>query len=161
MKKIFPFLIIAFLTAASFTIAGDVKSPSRIISVTVYNDQALITREAKPTVPAGTSTLIVPELPALLQDASLKVTGSSETGAKISDIRIDRVFLDTVPPGRLADLYSRMNTLKNEKNTLERGNLILRTQLETVTSMMDNYVKSLALQPQGQKISTEEWEKAL
>lgn len=141
--------------------AAEIKSRSKIVSVTVFNDEALITRVCKENIQAGAQTVIVTELPWMLVDQSLKVTGTSDNGTKISDIKIDQLFLDTIPEGRIAELTSRIITLKNEKNSLERANIITKSQLEAVDAMKESYTRSLALQNSGQKVSVEEWEKLL
>ncbi|MFA6541810.1 MAG: mucoidy inhibitor MuiA family protein, partial [Bacteroidota bacterium] len=141
--------------------ANEIKSKSTIAAVTVYNDQALITRQAKETVPAGIHTVVITNLPWEMMDQSLKVSGISQNEVKISDIKIDQIFLDTIPESRTAELYQRLNLLRNEKNTLERNTMLYKSQYDAVDAMKENYTKSLSLQNPGQKASVEEWDKLL
>ncbi|MFZ4620616.1 MAG: mucoidy inhibitor MuiA family protein [Bacteroidota bacterium] len=161
MHKNIKTVLLIVLCAGLFLNAAEIKSKSKIASVTVFNDQALITRVCKENIQAGAQTVIVTDLPWMLVDQSLKVTGTSDNGTKISDIKIDQLFLDTIPEGRIAELTSRIITLKNEKNSLERANIITKSQLDAVDAMKENYTRSLALQNSGQKASVEEWEKLL
>jgi hypothetical protein len=161
MKNSFRVLFSVLFISASLLTAAEIKSKSKIVSVTVFNDQALVTRECKENVPAGTQKVVISDLPWMLMDQSLKVTGTSDNGTKISDIKIDQLFLDTIPEGRLSEVLQKISQLKSEKNTLERSNIVTKSQLDAVDALKDNYTKSLALQNPGQKVSVEEWEKLL
>jgi uncharacterized protein (TIGR02231 family) len=141
--------------------ANEIRSKSTIVAVTVYNDQALITRQVKETVPAGINTVMITNLPWEMIDQSLKVSGISQNEVKISDIKIDQIFLDTIPESRTAELYQRLNLLRNEKNALERNAVLYKSQYDAVDAMKENYTKSLSLQNPGQKASVEEWDKLL
>ena len=135
------------------------RRPSK--HVTVYNDQALITRAATVNIPAGIHTIIFTGLPDIMIDQSLKVSGISDEEAKISDIKIEKLFLDTIPAAHLADLYQRLHNLIEENNTLAQTKLIYKSQGDAVDALRDNYSKSLANPNPGQKPSLDEWDKLL
>jgi hypothetical protein len=137
------------------------KTASTIKAVTVYNDQALITRTAIVDMPAGIQTVVFTSLPDIMIDQSLKVSGVSDNEAKISDIKIEKLFIDSIPEAHLADLYQRLDKLRYEKNALERTNLLYKSQSDAVDALRDNYSKSLANPNPGQKPSLEEWDKLL
>ena len=94
-------------------------------------------------------------------DQSLKVSEVSDYEAKISDIKIQKLFLDTIPAAHLADLYQRLHSLRDQKNALERTNLLYKSQADAVDALRDNYSKSLANPNPGQKPSLDEWDKLL
>ncbi len=141
--------------------ADEIKAPSAITAVTVYNDQALITRTAMVSMPPGIHTIIFTGLPDIMIDQSLKVSGVSDYEAKISDIKIEKKFLDTIPAAHLANLYQRLYALRDEKNAVERTNLLYKSQTDAVDALRDNYSKSLANPNPGQKPSLDEWDKLL
>ena len=152
------------LTCLIFSItsfADDLKIKSSITSVTLYNNQALITRTARENIPAGTTKIIVTNLPWGMIDQSLKVSGIATQEVKISDIKVEQIFLDTIPEGRVAELYDRLNTLRLEKNALERNNILFKSQFDAVDAVKESYTRSLGLQNPGQKASVEEWDKLL
>jgi hypothetical protein len=141
--------------------ADDIKVKTTISAVTVYTDQVLVTRTAKENIAAGTQKIIISDLPWGMVDQSLKVSGTSDHEVKISDIKIEQIFLDTIPPSRSDDLYGKLYDLKQEKNLLERSNMLYKSQFDAIDAMKESYTKSLALQNPGQKASVEEWDKLL
>ncbi len=153
--------IVLISIAASEAKADEIKTASTIKGVTVYNDQALVTRTATVTIPAGIHTIIFTGLPDIMIDQSLKVSEVSDYEAKISDIKIEKLFLDTIPAAHLADLYQRLHSLRDQKNALERTNLLYKSQADAVDALRDNYSKSLANPNPGQKPSLDEWDKLL
>ena len=155
------FIILLGIFAVSLLPAKDISLKSTVSKVTVFSDRALITRSARETVPAGIQTILVPHLPTALMDQSLRVSGVSDRAAKITDVKIEQVFLDTIPESRKSDLYKRLNALRLEKNALERKNLLLKSQSEAVDALQENYTKSLNNPNPNHKAATEEWEKLL
>lgn len=161
-KYIRPILsLFVFIASSQSLTAGDIKTKSVITAVTVYTDQALVSRVAKENVPAGIHNIIITDLPAQMVDQSLKVTGISDNESKISDIKIEQLFLDTIPASRIGELYQRLNVLRNEKNTLERTSVLYNSQIDAVEALRDNYTKGLSNPNAGQKTSIEDWEKLL
>ena len=155
-------IALSVLTVGSTPVsANEIKMKSTISAVTVYNDQALVTRNSNENVPAGIHTVIISDLPWGMVDQSLKVTGTSDNEVKISDIKIDQIFLDTIPESRIAELYQRLNVLRNEKNALERNNILFKSQFDAVDAMKENFTKSLSLQNPGQKAAIDEWDRLL
>jgi uncharacterized protein (TIGR02231 family) len=155
------FIILLGIFAVSLLSAKDISLKSTVSKVTVFSDRALITRSARETVPAGIQTILVPHLPTALMDQSLRVSGVSDRAAKITDVKIEQVFLDTIPESRKSDLTKRLNALRLEKNALERKNLLLKSQSEAVDALRENYTKSLNNPNPNHKAATEEWEKLL
>ena len=159
VRQLFYILLISI--AAFEAKADEIKTASTIKAVTVYNDQALITRAATVNIPAGVHTIIFTGLPDIMIDQSLKVSGISDEEAKISDIKIEKLFLDTIPAAHLADLNQRLHNLIEENNTLAQTKLIYKSQGDAVDALRDNYSKSLANPNPGQKPSLDEWDKLL
>jgi uncharacterized protein (TIGR02231 family) len=155
------FIIFLGIFAVSLLPAKDISLKSTVSKVTVFSDRALITRSARETVPAGIQTILVPHLPTALMDQSLRVSGVSDRAAKITDVKIEQVFLDTIPESRRSDLTKRLNALRLEKNALERKSLLLKSQSEAVDALRDNYTQSLKNPNPNQKATTGEWEKLL
>lgn len=141
--------------------ADDLILKSTVAKVTVYNDRALITRVGEVQLFAGVNTIVIPHLPVFLMDQSLRVTSNADNEAKITDVKIEQKYLDTIPETRVADLYKRLNTLRLEKNGLEQKNLLIKSQMDAVDAFRDNYTKSLTGPNPTQKATTEEWDKLL
>ena len=77
---------IALLIAAP-ALAGEIEAASKIDSVTVYPDAAIISRIAEVDLPAGDSTLIFKNLPLALDPTSLRLVG--EGSAKVTIGAVD------------------------------------------------------------------------
>ncbi len=155
----FLIIFLSISIVVSGTSAEELKTASTIKAVTVYNDQALITRAAIVKMPAGIHTVIFTGLPFSMIDNSLKISGVSDYEAKISDIKIEKLFLDTIPEAQLSERYRQLENLRSEKNVLERTNLLYKSQADAVEALQENYSRSLA--NPGPKPSLEEWDKFL
>ena len=78
----------AMLAGLSPAHAGEIKLDSAIEHVVVYPEGASITRRAAFTVPAGTSVLLLDNLPAELATDSLRVEGQSSAAVTIGSVEI-------------------------------------------------------------------------
>lgn len=143
------------------TPAKEINLKSAVTKVTVYTDRALITRTAKENIVTGVNSLIINHLPATLIDQSLRISGLSEKTVKITDIKIEQKYLDTIPEIRISELNNRLRNLQTEKNALERKSNLLKSQLGVIDALRDNYSKSLTGPNPTQKASIEEWDKLL
>lgn len=147
-----------FVNQPSFS--ADRKVASTVISATVYSDRALIERAVHEQLPAGQHTLVVTGLPTTLIDQSLRVSGSSDSPAKILDVKIETVFLDTVPEARIRQLQDRLKNLKNEQQQLADKLSILRSQKDYVDSLRV-YSARAPLTEGAKRASSEEWDRML
>lgn len=88
---------------------------SKIDAVTVYLDRAEVTRSAETYLAVGEYELKITDLPTALQDQSLRISGGGTASAKITDIKIELEYLDTIPKDRLAGLKAKLEELKAEE----------------------------------------------
>lgn len=88
---------------------------SKIESVTVYLDRAEVTRSAETYLAVGEHELKITDLPTALQDQSLRISGGGSASAKITDIKIELEYLDTIPKDRLANLKEKLEELQAEE----------------------------------------------
>jgi uncharacterized protein (TIGR02231 family) len=132
---------------------------SRIASVTVYRDRALITRSAQEQLPVGSSTLVVGNLPVSLIDQSVRVGGEAEGRAKITDVKVATIFLDTIPEQRIRQLQERLKALRLEQQGLMDKLQVLRSQKDFVDSLRISSARGIVAP--GQRAAPEEWERML
>jgi uncharacterized protein (TIGR02231 family) len=132
-----------------------------VSKVTVFRDRALVTRSSKEVIPAGVHTVLIPHLPDALVDQSLRVSGVSGKSAKITDVKIEEIYLDTMTETRKAELTKRMKSLQAEKSALERKSLLFKSQADAVEELRDTYTKSLNNPHATKIVTTDEWEKLL
>ena len=103
-------LLVAF---SGFAQAEETLSASsKVTAATVFVDRALVTREAKIRVPTGAHTLIIADVPAGLDEASLRVQGKAEANVKIGSTEVKNIFLTEAA-----------NAVEREKNAAIQGKL--------------------------------------
>ncbi len=82
--------VLAFVTASSLLAleahAADIPTASEIEGVTVFPQGAEVRRVTKVKIPAGTHTLIIPDLPAQAQAASIRVEGKATGRLEIGSV---------------------------------------------------------------------------
>jgi hypothetical protein len=158
-----PFAVIGALISALFPMllasgAAEKLTPieikSGITQATVYRDRALVTRSLMQSLAPGHSLLKISDLPALLLDESVRVTGKGNATARILDIKVKSEQLEETANGRIQDLEKR-------QLDLEKQIRVLNDRLELL-SRKDDFLKSVlggndAKDVEFQKKSILEW----
>ena len=107
--------------------------PSAIGAVTVYQDRAVVTRQASAELAAGEHELVLEKLPASLQDNSLQVAAKSTGQATLLDVKVRTAYEANTPNDRLRQLEQQINQLDNKKAALDDEAAVLENQRELVT----------------------------
>ena len=102
--------VLALTLAASSAQAADIELGSRVATVTVFPDGALVTREAALDLPAGASSLILKGLPASVDPASIRVEGAGTSGFEIVSVDTRRVAAD---PAARPELDAKIQLLRD------------------------------------------------
>lgn len=79
-------LSLGALIAAAPAFAAAIETPSRVDSVIVFPDAAMVTRVAEVEIPAGAASLIFKGLPMALDPASLRIEGSGGAPIQIGSV---------------------------------------------------------------------------
>ena len=140
---------------------GDVRVHSRIVKATVYTDRAMVTREAKADVSPGLRQITLGGLSPLLQDQSVRVSASGSAQAKILEVKVDRVFLDTVSAARIAPLLQTRKSLNDEMRVLNDRLAVLTHQRDFLNKITIASQESIARELRTQKPSADDWGKLL
>lgn len=90
---------------------------SRIDSVTVYSDRALVTRVVTVNIVAGINQAEFADLPAGLDEDSVTLTGPR--GILLRDISIKSDYADVLPAAELQAMAEESETLKDSRRELE------------------------------------------
>jgi len=134
---------------------------SRVISATVFSDRALVTRLTESTVSAGEYTLTIPDLPTMLIDQSVRVSGEGTAEAKILEVKVETAFLDTIPQERVRQLQAKLQGLQDEMRILNDRASVLNQQKDFIGQIKiasaDNIGKDLKVQ----RPTVEDWQKVL
>jgi uncharacterized protein (TIGR02231 family) len=126
--------------------AAPVAANSRISTVTVYGEGAIVTREAEVALATGLQEILFAGLPASLDPDLLQVSGSGTAQATILDVTATDAQLESPANARLKELRAQARTIQDELRTLADRASVLKAQ-------QDYYerIKQATVQPQGGK----------
>jgi uncharacterized protein (TIGR02231 family) len=93
--------------------AGEIEAVSKIDSVTVYPDAAIVSRNAEVDLPVGESTLTFRNLPLALDPASLRVEGEGAAAVTIGAVDAQVAPAETATPDNAID--ARLASLRAER----------------------------------------------
>jgi len=149
-------LVLAFSTALS---ASPVDS--RITSVTVYADRAIVTRTVSNTLTAGEHTLEFENLPTALADQSLQASAFGVPGATILDVSARTIFSETTANEHVWALEDQIKNLRNQRRMLDDRSKILEEQRAFVQRMLQVSTNSPAGAPGGAvaRPTLDEWQR--
>jgi uncharacterized protein (TIGR02231 family) len=123
MKTARLLLPLSLVLAALRLVAAPVDS--RITSVTVYQDRAVVTRTATVQLGGGTTELVFANLPQSLNEQSLQVSGRGAAQATILDVSAKQTFIDYTPNARVKELEDQLRALgKQTRGIDDRQNLL-------------------------------------
>ena len=88
-----------------------------IVAVTVYTDNARVTRRGIAHLEAGEHTLVVDGLPVSIDDQSVRASGR---GARVRLVGVDVAtrYVTEAPEANLAELHARLDALQDELKVL-------------------------------------------
>ncbi len=140
-------LLCAFVALAPGVVgAAPVAADSKITSVTVYGQGAVVTRHADVALEPGTQELVFAGLPASLDPDLIQVSGSGTAQATILDVTATSAQLEAPANTRLKELRDQARTLEDEVRGLSDRADVLKAQ-------QDYYerIKHATVAPQGGK----------
>ena len=108
-------------TSLSSAFAANLNAPSRIDAVTVFPQGAEVTRLAIVKLPAGTTTVLLEDLPGEADPQSIRVEGSGTDGIEITSVDTRSVPLMSaarMPSARSVEL--QIETLQDERSGLDQ-----------------------------------------
>ena len=134
---------------------------SRIDAVTVYLDRAMITRMADIDLVKGKQELVIDNLPAYIIDDSVRVMGQGSIQAKISGVKVKRIFLQEHQQKKIEELRRELEKLKDEKKQIEDKLASLNTQKKFIESIKISASENISKELYIQKADTKNWDKVL
>ncbi len=148
-------LLCLFLPAASA--AADVRTPSRIDAVTVYQSSARVTRVARLEVPAGPVRILLEGLPDPLDDDSLRVEGKGAAKARVFGVTVERVTAAEAAAADARAAEERLEKLQDEDLALQDRAKAAEARLELVRSLRSTYSEERAKNLAVRDVSAKEW----
>ena len=89
-----------------------------IREVTIYTNQALVSRHGRITLGAGASELVLRDLPVSLDTDSVRVSGTGTTAVSIMGVRTERAYTAEPVAESVADLERQIRDLENQAKAL-------------------------------------------
>jgi uncharacterized protein (TIGR02231 family) len=129
--------------------ANRLQADARITTVTVYQDRAMTTRNTTLNLKKGNYLISFDNLPALIQDDSLRIEGKGTAGVSIVGLEVKRVFLDQSNEKRVKEIDAEIRTLERQSGGLDAKKTGLTSQRAFLDSIRvawgDRISKELAI----------------
>lgn len=125
----------SLIALAAPALADDIAVDAPIDSVTVYPQGASITRSFEFELPAGTSVLVIDDLPVGLDAGSLRVEGLGSGAATIQSVAVRRAKDDAENPEREA-LVDQIEAMREDLRSLDNLRAGLEAQREFITNLI-------------------------
>lgn len=135
--RIFPMALVAAVAPAT-SFAAEIPADSRIKAVTVFDERAQVTRNARVSVPAGTHTLVFEGLPAQLLTDSLRAEVGPDSKLAIGSIESRRVIGDQPASEKERQLLRTLTELRDRRDLVGADIAALevkRTFIEAIGKM--------------------------
>jgi uncharacterized protein (TIGR02231 family) len=95
-----------------------IETKARIGQAVVYNDRCEITRVHKQSYAPGEYLVRITDLPAGLFDNSVRASGQGSAGAKISGVKVETQYLDTLTNRAYKALEDTLNQFREQVQSL-------------------------------------------
>jgi len=130
---------------------------SKISSVTVYSDRALVKRIFSADLPAGFISVSIPDLPSKMLNESVRVTGKGTSGATISGVRVAEKYLEESTQEAVNKLQDQKDQLESRIKALDDRKSVLASKKAFVESISRVTSESVAQNITVQRPSLDEW----
>ena len=158
MRKLVIITAIFILYAPLFAQnAGNVTVDSKIQSVTVFSDRAMISRIIEKNLSAGDFTLEVPHLPSGLLDESIHVSGMGTSGAKISGVKIEQGLAQKDSSERISEIESQIAALDDRTKVLSDRSDVLAQKLTFIKALSSKTSEAISTNLAKDRPSVTEW----
>jgi uncharacterized protein (TIGR02231 family) len=131
--------------AATQSITAD----SHIRAVTVYANQALVTRTSSIALKQGTNLVSFEGLPQAMSEDSLRAEGSGTGATKITGVTVKTVFLERIKEKRIHEIEDEIQAVSRKVESLDarrKGLLAQRSFLDSIkVGWSERISKDLAL----------------
>ena len=128
-------LLLLCPAANAFADSPALAANSRISSVTVYADRALVTRTGSLSLQAGSNLVSFAPLPATLWEDSLRAEGTGAGRARISGITVKSLFLERLQEKRIRELEGEIQGLQRRIEGVEAKRKALVAQRAFIDSI--------------------------
>jgi uncharacterized protein (TIGR02231 family) len=138
MKKLF--LAIAVIMIAPYHRGEDISAKSRINSVEVFSDRAIVERIANLDLAPGSQSIVFDNLPPGIVDNSIKVSGKGTSNCEILGTEAEDQDIEIV---EIKELEQQLEQLEIEKKNLNASLDLLSKQEDLLRSILSNSTNQL------------------
>lgn len=156
MKQLVSFTLVFFVFG--YVHAQQKNLTTEIKAVTVYSDRAEIKRSGEVYLNPGDYEFVVKDLPVSLNDQSIRISGSGSASAKITDIKIETEYIDTLPAHRLKDLQEQLKALIAEERIYSDRQSLLSKEKEFL-DLIKNNATNQSITKESPRPTLDEWTK--
>ena len=110
---------VALATLTHAAVAAEIEAASKIGSVTVYPDGAIVSRNVEIDLPAGASTLIFKGLPISIDPASLRIEGAASGALTLGAVEARLRPVDANKP--VGEHDAELRALREERDRINAG----------------------------------------
>jgi uncharacterized protein (TIGR02231 family) len=136
MKKLLcVFALLAFVFATSSARADIIQADSKITSVVVYPDRALVTRTAAMELSKGDHEVVFGSLPPNINIDSLRAKGKGTASVRILSLESQKVILDRPHQERVAELKDKIQGIGDKIAEVKTRKTSLTAELKLVRAI--------------------------
>ncbi|MBD2594606.1 mucoidy inhibitor MuiA family protein [Nostoc spongiaeforme FACHB-130] len=118
--------------------------PTQVVAVTVYSNQALVTRRGVVALVGVERELVINSLPVTLETDSVRVSGTGTVGVSLLGVSSDRIYT-TEPVGeRVAHLTRQIQQIEAEKRNLQAQIDALALQAQFIEGLREKTAEPFA-----------------
>lgn len=131
MKILHFVFLLALSLIPTLAVCADMKripAAARITAVTVYSDRALTSRSATLNLKPGSHLIVFENLPAPIQDDSVRVQGTGSAATTITGLETKRSFLEQSGEKRIKELDEEIRGLERRSAALDAKKAGLSSQ---------------------------------
>jgi uncharacterized protein (TIGR02231 family) len=93
--------------------------PTQVVAVTVYSDQALVTRRGVVSLTGVERELVINSLPVTLETDSVRVSGTGTIEVRLLGVSSDRIYTTEPVAERVAQITRQIQQIEAEKRNLQ------------------------------------------
>jgi uncharacterized protein (TIGR02231 family) len=121
--------------SSSIVFASTIEAESRIASVTVYPDSALISRKASPKLSPGAHTVVFSDIIPEIDENSLRVSAEGNAEVKLLGAQVKKEFLQEEAAEEVKRLQEEIQKLQDEARKIEDQKKVLSEEKQFLDSI--------------------------
>jgi uncharacterized protein (TIGR02231 family) len=129
---------------------------TRICEVTVFNDQALVTRRGVLQLTGEEHELVIDQLPVTLVSESVRVSGSGTVAVGLLGVRTERTYASEEFTKKIAQLHQEIDQIEEQKRYLQDQLTLLNLQRNFVKNLSNQYLERLTKFPDSQQLNLDQ-----